>query len=1334
MADFSRLPYNDGERDVSADTANISEDIVSQPFQDQNLYLKAGIHLHWSLPDTLTRGAHDVTGTNFPSVPNRWLVTRSRSVDGGAPAVEKQWVVESDYLYPDGEGDSSGSVSYPYVPDPAKGETRPFRYLGRTMPVAAWTAGDPRAEYLTQLTAVGYGESSFAAFYPNCHSVFGFHDDEYGGSPPAGLRYDVFGWYADAGTDFLKTFVADFTSGYKQENDGAEPGDADFVAALADQCEWSLTLDEGATFPERMLCYARITFQPEGGGEAVTTGAAGPALALANTGTEALSAYLAQAVDPEQKAEIEDQLEAISLSSKLANRQLDVGPKFQEARHEKGFTTLGGGTLWSITQETKEPAPADATDPQAESTLPEELAHQLNRLNTAQGQFDSALAELDSLRRQLFADWYKYMVCAYPPADAKDDYPQVDEVRNYIELKGLAPLDAETGDTGELFLEFDASDNIRGANAGSSAANSLAARAAAALNEVVVALASYNDSDDVQAVAVYKLTDQSLSTLKAAGVPDDVLTKLEALKDQKFAGRGQFTAALDASVSAEESEQYGAQVSDVARQTSYVLKQTPGPRYYQPTDPVVLMIGAGVEPTLRHGRDSASGDGALACQLFVTDNSPEELLPNNVAPLVERVDEIETETAGEGFGFNVWTNQPWNPFLMEWEAEVFPVESGGNLDPERGAYLPEFIDSNFSLLENEVDLTVRSGRGFVTKAANLYSGSCVLSPHAGIQLQDQIEAYLQDQLLEDYYAAQNVPAEERTDDYFAEHTAEILNWYKQPNCTASPAGALCNIIAAHERLSDPNFYCLSQSLGGFNDALLMRKQTLQLDIADPLAFDGYRKFTEDVSAAVGDSLTIAPAPLTDFNPIRTGALKLLRLRLVDNFGQSRDVDCGRLITTEKLNIDNSPYPVTLPPRLTQPARLNFRWLSAAADEQEMNDHPATTPVCGWVLPNNLDDGLMIYDNRGQALGYVDESARWQPAPGSEDPVVVEEIPNPHLRQMVSYLLARGAAFLQNFISALDNALENIEPENFAQHQGMALLMGRPIALVRASINLELQGRPAAHEGWNAFRQDMRRNTRDTNGFDRVSFPVRIGEYRQFNDGVVGYWRESEGGYEGDIFYAPQSGDIEDDHIRIYAEGQTTVYQDPMTIYQTVDSPPQLLALLIDPRGSVHATSGVVPVKSISIPPDQYTDALAAVEVTFLSAPILTEAGKLRLPLSAEPGAEWSWLQKQGGVWTEITSPGVVKKQDFLAAFSNGETVWGRLLVCGWTIAIDEAQAAVQPKDKRTDTDLGGDLAPQVPDIEDLLSRAEIGAVDLRAGFGKGQQLVEGWLKLRAATD
>ncbi len=55
MADFSRQPYFNGQRDVNPDIANVSEEIVSQPFQNQNLPLKPGIHLHWALPDGLTK-------------------------------------------------------------------------------------------------------------------------------------------------------------------------------------------------------------------------------------------------------------------------------------------------------------------------------------------------------------------------------------------------------------------------------------------------------------------------------------------------------------------------------------------------------------------------------------------------------------------------------------------------------------------------------------------------------------------------------------------------------------------------------------------------------------------------------------------------------------------------------------------------------------------------------------------------------------------------------------------------------------------------------------------------------------------------------------------------------------------------------------------------------------------------------------------------------------------------------------------------------------------------------------------------------------------------------
>ena len=47
-ADFSRLPFVAGKRDINPDIANVSEEIVSTPFQNQNLLLSllTKWHLH----------------------------------------------------------------------------------------------------------------------------------------------------------------------------------------------------------------------------------------------------------------------------------------------------------------------------------------------------------------------------------------------------------------------------------------------------------------------------------------------------------------------------------------------------------------------------------------------------------------------------------------------------------------------------------------------------------------------------------------------------------------------------------------------------------------------------------------------------------------------------------------------------------------------------------------------------------------------------------------------------------------------------------------------------------------------------------------------------------------------------------------------------------------------------------------------------------------------------------------------------------------------------------------------------------------------------------------
>ncbi len=511
MADFSRLPYSNRIQDMNVDVANISEDIVSRPFEDQNLYLKAGIHLHWALPDALTKGKHTPAGTDFPAVPNRWLVRRSRRAVGGQESIEKTWVVESDYLYPDGAGDLAGSISIPFTSDPAQGTYRPFRYQGRRMPLDSWQAQDPQGQYLDKLTAVGYGEPTFAAFYPNCRSVFGFYDGDFSGTPQ-GLQYDVIGWYSDGTQDHLATFIRDFTTA--QGSGGhAAPTAEQLKAALEKTLQWTVTLQPGQEFPAQMLCYARLTFNlPASSTASPPESEPAITLAVGNTGTEALSAYLASKVDDTQKAVIEDQLEALQLAFRLEHRQLDIGAKFVEARHEKGFSAVHGGFLWTITPETEPSSPANAMDAQAQSeiTLPDDMAQKLDTLNLLQQTYDQASQQIASMRKQLFADWYKYMLSAYPPDDSREDCPDIDEVRYYIEDKDLGPLQMANSATGQLTLHYDATGKL--ANADTSTSPSLAADLWQAINVLLSTLAMFNNSDEV------KRTKKTY-TLKRTGSP-----------------------------------------------------------------------------------------------------------------------------------------------------------------------------------------------------------------------------------------------------------------------------------------------------------------------------------------------------------------------------------------------------------------------------------------------------------------------------------------------------------------------------------------------------------------------------------------------------------------------------------------------------------------------------------------------------------------------------------------------------------------------------------------------------------------------------------------------
>jgi hypothetical protein len=67
-------------------------------------------------------------------------------------------------------------------------------------------------------------------------------------------------------------------------------------------------------------------------------------LAIGNTASEALSAYLAQKIGGDAKRDkVEDQLESVLLGARLSGKKLDRAARLAQARHEKGFVATFGG-------------------------------------------------------------------------------------------------------------------------------------------------------------------------------------------------------------------------------------------------------------------------------------------------------------------------------------------------------------------------------------------------------------------------------------------------------------------------------------------------------------------------------------------------------------------------------------------------------------------------------------------------------------------------------------------------------------------------------------------------------------------------------------------------------------------------------------------------------------------------------------------------------------------------------------------------------------------------------------------------------------------------------
>ena len=292
---------------------------------------------------------------------------------------------------------------------------------------------------------------------------------------------------------------------------------------------------------------------------------------------------------------------------------------------------------------------------------------------------------------------------------------------------------------------------------------------------------------------------------------------------------------------------------------------------------------------------------------------------------------------------------------MNWELSLDPLTraSGGNYDPAT-------LASRFILATDEIDLSYPLPAAFTTQQPVTYRGTVVLSKKPFVSLTQQIDRYLTE-----------YPGDEAD--------TELTN----------------------ARTDLAGRKVLSQALDTFSPAQTLRTSIPQIPVANLVSSPDLvtRAISAAASPATGENwyntgfnaltpISTGTQAQYNYGPLRAGFAQILSLTIVDVFGQVMSLATATTPTPGTLAVTTSAAlsPVAgdtanagkayLPPRVLAPARVDAHWLRplrpdrprVSDDFAEVNDHPATSPVCGWIVPNHLDVSLAFYDADGSPVG------------------------------------------------------------------------------------------------------------------------------------------------------------------------------------------------------------------------------------------------------------------------------------------------------------------------------------------------------------------------------
>jgi hypothetical protein len=556
-------------------------------------------------------------------------------------------------------------------------------------------------------------------------------------------------------------------------------------------------------------------------------------------------------------------------------------------------------------------------------------------------------------------------------------------------------------------------------------------------------------------------------------------------------------------------------------------------------------------------------------------------------------------------GVTAWV-QPWLPVWLEWEAQLAPAPG-----PSRWRL-------------GAVDLELPEGVEPASGTPLTFTGRSPLAPGTATQLGVAIDRWLEDERARDL-----------------QRTGEV---------DEATAARLARVRDAVRYLD-----VLTATLDGIREQLL------------GLPYDS----AQGGVVRVGQQLPVPTGPPT---LVVAGGLTLTRARLVDTFGRTLDLDVSGVTVPVRSAEPDQPTVLALRPRFTRPSRWMFRLVDAASTDErppeasidQADPTKQVSPVCGFLLPDHIDEALEVFDAAGTPLGQlmhepVGGGVTWEIAPGREGPsdagpghgLAPAQAP---LGWFAAGLVAADAATragqahgpieaapaesaLSALLRVIDTTLWSFDPYAALGAEHVAGLVGRPLAMVRARVWLEvdddLDETDLSDPGVRAAREAAYRELAEH------GVPVRVGELTRTDDGLLAFFADDDYGSVRVVDKVVAELARESGRLRGYLTtfgavdplpGQAPV-QHP---YVAADDELRLhlgqvvtLTLLMHPGGAVNLTSGVLPRKSLRLARDWVAPGLAKMAPSVRVGPVLVDPENVRMPKVASLGREQTFTRRQG---------------------------------------------------------------------------------------------------------